>query len=132
MKVIERGVCFYAAIGTGNYHFGSSAYLLGPETAAHHAENLTCEWSPAEPTNIPDAPSRTCASSLPKAAGGGVYMVHNPGPSANPYDHPGTSPQYPWGKWPYYRDPLLISTSRDGLVFDRCETSGEMTFTLAS
>ena len=58
----------------------------------------------------------SCTSRLPASAGGGVYMVSNPGPSACPYS---PCPFGGGGKWPNYRDPLVISIARDGLNFSR-------------
>jgi hypothetical protein len=54
-----------------------------------------CSWSTPEYTNIPDSHSRTCTSSLPD---GRIYMV---------------GAQLTGG-----RDPLVLSISSDGLVFD--------------
>jgi lysophospholipase L1-like esterase len=52
-------------------------------------------WTPARPTNFPDACSRSAAGVLPD---GTVYVVNNPGSG---------------------RDPLVISLADDGLRFDR-------------
>eukprot|EP01051_Picozoa_sp_SAG22_P015576 SAG22_NODE_2054_length_3070_cov_1.685291_4_plen_157_part_00 len=71
----------YCRIATGSYHYGlvpGEAGGGGGRTSAAVAAPR-CLWTPAVATNLPDAPSRTCASRLPASAGGGVYLVHNPG-----------------------------------------------------
>ena len=67
----------------------------GPEASPTGEFGRACEWSAPVYTTIPDSPSRTCAAPLPD---GSIYLLSNPGPG---------------------RDPLVISVSRDGLVFDR-------------
>jgi len=55
-----------------------------------------CNWSQPVATNIPDAPSRTCAGGLPD---GSIGVVGNQGGGS--------------------RDPLTFMTAADGLAFDK-------------
>ena len=61
------------------------------------SEPRVCNWTDPQMSTIPDSGSRTCAAPLPN--GGGVYLVGN---------------QIDKG-----RDPLTLSVSGDGIVFDR-------------
>ena len=62
-------------------------------------------WAEPEPTDIPDSPSRSFSGNLPD---GRCYLIGNQ--VAKPFDQ--KQPQH------HTRDPLVISVSRDGIVFD--------------
>jgi len=64
------------------------------------------EWTTPQPTNVPDSPSRTHTGSLPD---GRVFMLGNQ--LSAPPDVP-DKPRH------YTRDPLVLSLSSDGRVFD--------------
>ena len=64
-------------------------------------------WLPAEPTDIPDSPSLSCARTLED---GRVLLIGNP--TATRFDNP-TDPAH------YVRDPLTVSISPTGETFDR-------------
>ncbi len=64
-------------------------------------------WPPAEPTDIPDSPSLSCALTLP---GGTVVLIGNQ--VAPRFDNPDEVTHYP-------RDPLTVSVSPDGYRFTR-------------
>ena len=82
-----------ATIGTGA---GASDGGGGPEQ---------CNWTTPSRTNIPDAPSRTCAGQLPE--GNGIGLLGNQG-----------GPGGPNGS----RDPLTFLVAQDGLHYDvHCE-----------
>lgn len=61
-----------------------------------------CNWSVPVATNIPDAPSRTCAGHLPR--GGGIGVLGNQG-----------GPGGPNGP----RDPLTFIVATDGIHYDK-------------
>ena len=63
-------------------------------------------WEIAQPTNIPDSPSRSVSGNLPN---GLIYLIGNQ--VSEPFDKAKTVVHY-------RRDPLVISTSRDGITFD--------------
>jgi hypothetical protein len=65
---------------TGSWHFASLDVVLHGVLQSSRAPNhrpsmLNCSWSPAVPSNIPDAPSNYCTSTLPD---GRIYLLSNP------------------------------------------------------
>ncbi len=77
------------------------------------------KWSVPRPTDIPDSPSATYAINLPD---GTVLMVGNQ--MADQFDNP--------DKRHYGRDPLMISVSKDGYIFDRAYAAriGQQKYTI--
>ena len=110
---VPEEATFSCKSGTGAYEFEqpSAALAGGGESPTQPATTRWCEWSVPAVTNIPDAPSRTCAGRLPR--GGGVGLVGNQG-SLYPA---GTFPANPAAQ--ASRDPLTFLASSDGLHFDR-------------
>eukprot|EP00041_Stephanoeca_diplocostata_P032763 m.1058599 g.1058599 ORF g.1058599 m.1058599 type:complete len:478 (+) comp24208_c0_seq3:180-1613(+) len=101
----NTGTC---VAGTGAYEYKllpAGATLVHRERAVNPTIGwkqgspgpIQCNWTVPQPTNIPDAPSRTCAGPLPD--GNGVWTLGNQGGHG--------------------RDPLVVSTSADGITFDR-------------
>ena len=89
---------FSCKSGTGAYMFEQPsaiervAFVTSPRAA------VTCNWTVPAITNIPDAPSRTCAGHLPHGLGIGI-IGNNGGP-------PGGG-----------RDPLTFLMAKDGIHF---------------
>jgi sialate O-acetylesterase len=95
------------AMMTGHCRPGSNDWHLalpGPGPVQSHSATLPsarpikCNWTVAAPTNIPDAPARTCASVLPSGA---VFLLSNPAPASKS------------------RLPLTIAIAKDGQNFDQ-------------
>jgi hypothetical protein len=93
----EHGLC---VAGTGGFEYETPAAAEPAELAAADWLNdggvAQCNWSVPVPTNIQDAPSRTCAGALPS---GGIWVLGNQGGVG--------------------RDPLTVSVAPDGIGFDR-------------
>jgi predicted heme/steroid binding protein len=97
---------FSCRSGTGAYEYEIPSNTDATPTvksSATTAYSRQCNWSTPVETNLPDAPSRTCAGRLPSTLG--IGLVGNQGMiGANP-----TTP----------RDPLTFCAAKDGLKFDR-------------
>jgi hypothetical protein len=101
---VAAGAAWGACVaGTGAYEFERPAamgtfYSSAAGAKMHHAgaKLQQCNWSKPAPTNIKDAPSRTCAGALPSGA---IWTLGNQG-----------------GKG---RDPLVLSVAADGLAFSK-------------
>jgi hypothetical protein len=87
---------FSCKSGTGAYMFEQPSVAATLAKAA--GPSTTCNWSVPAETNIPDAPSRTCAGHLPRDLGIGI-VGNNGGP--------------PNGG----RDPLTFLVAKDGIHF---------------
>ena len=84
--------------GSNNWHWALPLPSPVRPGASLAGRPIPCNWSMPAATTVPDAPARTCASSLPS---GTVFLLGNPARSSKS------------------RLPLTIAVARDGKTFDQ-------------
>lgn len=101
----SQGGTFSCRSGTGayDYEIPSSVAQRQASWQMRHVRARQCNWSTPVETNLPDAPSRTCAGLLPNKMG--IGLVGNQGGV-------GVNATTP-------RDPLTFITSEDGLRYNK-------------